>query len=308
MSVGKFIPVDLREVWRTEDKHFTPWLAENIECLNEILGLNLQVEETEYKAGSFEIDILATEAQGKVIIENQFGKSDHDHLGKILTYLTNVGASIAIWICEEPRQEHIDVINELNKAMSQRFYMLGIKAYKIGESEPAPMFNIVATPITSPELDEMIREWNTREKLRHNFWSKLLIKMEDKTDLFGGRSPTKDGWLSMGAGKSGMGYIIIIQKHGGKVGLYLDSKNKEKNKRIFDILNSSRKEVEDIFGEGINWRRMDDYKSSRIEYTVSDSIGWADEEEDLDKLQDDIIDSVIRLEKAFKPQIQRLRT
>lgn len=306
--MGRFIPVDLREVWRTEDKHFTPWLAENIECLNETLGLNLQVEETEYKAGSFEIDILATEAQGKVIIENQFGKSDHDHLGKILTYLTNVGASIAIWICEEPRQEHIDVINELNKAMSQRFYMLGIKAYKIGESEPAPMFNIVATPITSPELDEMIREWNTREKLRHNFWSKLLTKMEDKTDLFSGRSPTTDGWLSMGAGKSGMGYIIIIQKHGSKVGLYLDSKNKEKNKRIFDILNSNRKEVEDTFGGEINWRRMDDYKSSRIEYTVSDSIGWADEEEDLDKLQDDIIDSVIRLEKAFKPQIQRLRT
>ena len=94
-TIVRPIPANLREVWKTEDKDFTPWVAENIEYLNDILDLNLQVEETEYKAGSFEIDILATGVQGKVIIENQFGKSDHDHLGKILTYLTTVGASIA---------------------------------------------------------------------------------------------------------------------------------------------------------------------------------------------------------------------
>lgn len=300
-------PANLRDVWKTEEKHFTPWVAENIEYLNDLLDLNLQVEETEYKAGSFEIDILATGAQGKVIIENQFGKSDHDHLGKILTYLTTVGASIAIWICEYPRQEHINVINELNNAMSQRFYILDIKAYEVGDSTIAPMFNIIAAPIT-PELGEIVKELKMREKLRRKFWSTLLDKMEEKTDLFSGRSPTTYSGLPTGAGRAGTSYIMIILKQGAKIGFYLSSKNKEENKRIFDILYLKKTEIEEAFGGELDWRRMDNNKSSRIEYTVDQRIGWADEDETIDTLQDDMIDAAIRLERAFKPQIQKLRT
>jgi len=301
------IPAILREVWRTEDKDFTPWVAENIDYLNDILDLNLQVEETEYKAGSFKIDILASGVQGKVVIENQFGKSDHDHLGKILTYLTTVGASIAIWICEYPQQEHIAVINELNKAMSQHFYMLDIKAYEVGDSTIAPMFNIIAEPITGV-LEGIVSELNMREKLRRKFWSRLLDKMGEKTDLFSGRSPTTYAGLSTGAGRAGTCYIMIILKQGAKVGFYLDSKDKEYNKRIYDILHSNKTEIEEAFGGELDWRRMDDYKSSRIEYTVDKRIGWADEDETIDKLQDDMIDATIRLERAFKPQIQKLFT
>lgn len=307
VKVGRLIPIDLREVWRTEDKHFTPWLAENIECLNDALDLNLQVEETEYKAGSFEIDIVASESRGRVIIENQFGKSDHDHLGKVLTYLKNIDASMAIWICEDPRQEHVDVINELNKSMPQGFYMLGIQAFKIGESDPAPMFKVIASPIIG-ESAILRQDLNMREKLRWKFWSRLLEKMGDKTDLFSGRSPTTDGGLSTGAGMAGTSYIMIILKQGAKVGFHLDSKNKEKNKRIFDIFHSSKTEIEESFGEKFDWRRMDDNKSSRIEYVVDNRIGWDDEDEILDQLQNDMIDAAIRLEKAFKPQIQKLRT
>lgn len=305
-TIVRPIPTILREVWKTEDKDFTPWVAENIEYLNDILDLNLQVEETEYKAGSFAIDILATGEQGKVIIENQFGKSDHDHLGKILTYLTIVDASIAIWICEDPRQEHIAVINELNKAMSQRFYILGIKVYEVGDSTIAPMFNIMAAPITS-ELGGIVIELKMREKLRRKFWSRLLEKMEEKTDLFSGRAPTTYSGLPTGAGRAGTRYIMIILKKGAKVGFYLDSRDKEENKRIFDILYSSKTEIEEAFGGELYWRRMDDHKSSRIEYIVSERVGWADEGEILDKLQDDMIDAAIILERAFKPQIQKLR-
>lgn len=301
-TIVRPISANLRNVWRTEDKGFTPWVAKNIDYLNDILDLNLQVEETEYKAGSFAIDILATGAQGTVIIENQFGKSDHDHLGKILTYLTTVGASIAIWICEDPRQEHVAVINELNKAMSQSFYMLDIKAYKIGDSTIVPMFNIIAAPITGV-LEGIVSELNMREKLRQKFWIRLLDKMGEKTDLFSGRAPTTYAGLSTGAGRAGTSYMMIILKHGAKVGFYLDSKDKDKNKRIYDILHSNKTEIEEAFDGELDWRRMDDYKSSRIEYTVDKRIGWADEDETIDKLQDDMIDATIRLERAFKPQI-----
>lgn len=303
-TIVRPIRVNLRDVWRTEDKDFTPWVAENIEYLNDLLDLNLQVEETEYKAGSFGIDILATGAQGNVIIENQFGKSDHDHLGKILTYLTIVDGSIAIWICEDPRQEHVAVINELNKAMSQRFYMLGIKAYEVGDSTIAPMFNIIAAP---SEIEGIVIELKVREKLRRKFWSRLLDKMEEETDLFSGRSPTTYSGLRAGGGMAGTCYIMIILKKGAKVGFYLDSRDKEKNKRIFDILYSKKTEIEEAFKDILDWRRMDDNKSSRIEYVVDEHVGWEDEGEILDQLQDEMIDAAIRLERAFRPQIARAR-
>lgn len=306
LNIGRLELVNIRDVWRTEDKDFTPWLAENIDFLNDVLGFNLQVEETEYKAGSFEIDILATDAQeGKVIIENQYSKSDHNHLGKVLTYLTSVDATAAIWICEEPRQEHVDVINELNKSLPQRFYMVELKAYKIQDSPPAPMFNLVAGPVVS-EIEEFRKEHSTREVKRRHFWTQMLKKMTDKTDLFSGRAPPTSGWFGAGAGKEGVSYQMGIQKHAARINVWLYIDSKEVNKTRFDELLKHREKIESEFGGKLDWRRMDEHRSSSIEAQVSTQIGWDDEGEELEKLQEDMIETLLRLEKTFKPYIQQL--
>ncbi|MEE9341333.1 MAG: DUF4268 domain-containing protein, partial [Thermoplasmata archaeon] len=125
-----------------------PWLERNIDTLSERLGLSLEFVEREKSAGPFSVDILAEEEGRQAIIECQFGKSDHDHLGKVLTYLTNLDATIAIWICEDPRPEHMDAVNWLNEFSPKdvSFYLVKLEGIRIGDSNHAPLFSVVCSP------------------------------------------------------------------------------------------------------------------------------------------------------------------
>ena len=115
----------IRDIWKTEDRDFTPWLVQNIVLLNEDLGLNIQDPESEKKLDTFKVDIVAEDDQGKVIIENQFEKSDHDHLGKLLTYISNVeNTKKAIWIVEDVKPEHHRAIEWLNANVKTCLFFL----------------------------------------------------------------------------------------------------------------------------------------------------------------------------------------
>ena len=149
MKVGKLVPVDLREVWQHEADDFTQWLAENLDQLNEVLDQALETLDTEKKVedSRFCIDILAEDDEGnRVIIENQLEKTDHSHLGQIITYATNMEAKTIIWITKLPRQEHINAINWLNEFTDKRFYLVQVEAYKIDSSDPAPFFSVICRP------------------------------------------------------------------------------------------------------------------------------------------------------------------
>src|SRR5450759_326208 len=127
--IGKLERLPLREVWKHEAYDFTQWLQENIDVLNTTLDLNLVNVDREAAAGSFSIDLVAEdEGGGTVIIENQLDKSNHDHLGKIITYLTAMGARTAIWVVSDPRPEHVAAIAWLNESSSASFYMVKVEA------------------------------------------------------------------------------------------------------------------------------------------------------------------------------------
>lgn len=105
--IGKIERVPLREIWKHEAYDFTTWLSENISIIDEAIGISLSNPESEQSAGSFSIDIVAEDESGNpVIIENQLEKTNHDHLGKLITYLTAIEAKMPIWIAAEPRPEH----------------------------------------------------------------------------------------------------------------------------------------------------------------------------------------------------------
>ena len=144
--IKKITRIPLREVWKHEALDFTKWLEENIDVLNDVLGLSLDNAESEQSAGSFSVDIVAEENGRIVVIENQLEKSDHDHLGKLITYLTMLDASIAIWIVSEPRPEHVKSIAWLNESSSASFYLLKVEAIKIGDSPPAPLLTLITGP------------------------------------------------------------------------------------------------------------------------------------------------------------------
>ena len=148
MSVSRLRRIDLREVRKDEAADFTPWLQNNLDMLGEELGMKLSAVERNTEVGAFEADIVAEDAEGSsVVIENQFGRSDHDHLGKLLTYATNLEARTAIWVCEEPRPEHAKAVTWLNQSVSgSSFYLAKLDVFRIGESPPAPHFTLIAGP------------------------------------------------------------------------------------------------------------------------------------------------------------------
>lgn len=152
-ALARLVSVEVRSVWPQEDKHFTPWLAqsENLALLSDILELGpLAVEGTEVAVGSFFIDILAKDAAGAgVIIENQFGPTDHTHLGQIMTYLAGQnGPAAVVWIAERFREEHRAVVDWLNANTpdAANFFAIELEVLKIQSSPPAPWFNVVAKP------------------------------------------------------------------------------------------------------------------------------------------------------------------
>lgn len=309
MRIGKLEKVPLREIWKKEAKDFTSWLEENIEILNDSLDLSLSIVEREKKTGTFAVDLLAEDNEGNnVIIECQLEKTDHDHLGKILTYLTSLEAKTAIWICSDPRPKHIKTMTWLNEVtgVDVSFYLVKVEGVRIGESSLASLFQVICAP--SEETKEMGKargEFAERHKKRLEFWTRLLEKSRMKTRLHANNSPGKEHWMGAGAGRSGLSYVYAITMNWGKVELYIDrgKGSEEINKKIFDTLYAKREEIESIFGESLDWDYKEGRRACRIEWRCNEA-GLKDEEK-WDYLQDKMIDAMIRLEKALKNHIGR---
>ena len=310
MPIGRLEKVSLREIWPNEARDFTTWLAENLDFLGEALGLSLSLVEQEAAAGIFAADVLAEDAGGNpVIIENQLERTDHDHLGKLITYLSNLDAKTAIWITSNPRPEHEAAIHWLNQTLPAdvALYLVRLEAYRIGDSSPAPLLTVVAGP--SPEAKQIggqKKELAQRHVLRLEFWGQLLDRAKERTSLHARISPGKEHWISAGAGKSGLGFNYVIRMSDAQVELYIDQGEAEANKRIFDRLFASKEQVEAVFGEPLEWQRLDDRRACRIRHILTQG-GLADRDR-WPEIQEAMIDAMVRLEKALKPQVKRLRT
>ena len=184
----------MREVWPHEAQDFTPWLAENIDVLNNVIDLSLSIIEREQAAGDFSVDLVAEDESGNpVIIENQLERSNHDHLGKLITYLTQIGAKAAIWIVADPRPEHISAISWLNESSSASFYLLKLEAVRIEGSPPAPLLTlIVGSSEQSQEVGETKkRTHRTTQPPPSVLDSSLLERAKEKTPLHANTSPSQ---------------------------------------------------------------------------------------------------------------------
>jgi hypothetical protein len=307
--IGKLERVPLKSIWKNEAYDFTNWLAENLDVLSETLGISLSLVETEKSVGTFNVDILAEDSAGNsVIIENQLEKTDHDHLGKLITYATNLEAKIAIWISSNPRTEHIMAISWLNESTPIDFYLLKVEAVKIGDSEPAPLFYIIVGPSEeSKDIGTEKKELAKRHHKRLAFWESLLSKSKEKTKLFSNVSPSKESWISTGIGLTGLGLNYVITYDWGAVELYIDrGKDSEiVNKERFDYFFSKKDEIEKELNEPLIWERLDNKRASRIRKKF-DKIGLRDEEQWND-LQDKMIDFMIKFEKTLRNYIPELR-
>ena len=150
------------------------------------LTCRFQIVEREHPAGDFSVDLVAEDESGNpVVIENQFKRSDHDHLGKLITYLTVIGARAAIWIVEDPRPEHISAISWLNESSAASFYLIKLEAFRIGRSSSAPLLTLIVGPSEEiRKVGEEKKERTERDSLRHRFWTQLLERAQKKKRRF----------------------------------------------------------------------------------------------------------------------------
>jgi len=310
MIISRLKHIPVRNIWKNEEKDFTPWLKENIDVLEEVLNMKISVVEREAPVGEyFKADLLAEGPNGdRIIIENQFDKSDHDHLGKLLTYLTNLEAKIGIWICEYPQPEHVKVIEWLNENSPSdvSFYLIKVETLQIEDSNPAPYFSIVAGPSKQIKEAGIIKKEITKtQQKRHEFWSQLLEKSKAKIELFSSVSPSMENWISTGAGRTGLGYAYVILKNSARIELYIDTGDADENKKIFDKLYQRKSEIEKDFGDKLEWQRLDDKKASRIAKTVEEGKGL-ENEDDWPIIQDKMIDVMNRFHKTLSKHLQQI--
>lgn len=307
MSVTKLEIVPLREAFRYEAHSFTTWLENNIEALSERIGIELTVLEREKSVGSFSVDLLCEDQDGSsVIIENQLERTDHDHLGKLLTYMVNLGAKTAIWVAAEARQEHQRVIDWLNEstAADTAFYLVKVEAIRIEDSPYAPLFTVLAQPdAQTREIGEEKKELAERHILREQFWTQLLERSKPLTNLTANRSAPRDHWLDVAAGRSGIHYDYHILKDHVLVGLYIDVSDYTRNKQIFDAFLSQKDQIEAEFGEPLEWRRLDDRQASRVIWSYTGHGGLFDQE-NWGELQDRMIKAMIRLDRVMRKRIR----
>ncbi|HKP54397.1 MAG TPA: DUF4268 domain-containing protein [Chloroflexia bacterium] len=301
----------LREAFPKEARHFTTWLGSNIKALSDRIGIELTVVQTEKQVGDFSADILCEDAKGKpVIIENQLEPTDHRHLGQLLTYLVNLDASTAIWVASDPRPEHEKVINWLNEATPAdvSFYLVKVEAIRIGVSPYAPLFTVLARPdLVAKEIGEKKKEWAERHFKRFDFWKGLLDRSKGKTKLFSTISPSRDHWISTGAGRSGCSFNYSIYIDGAAVDLYIDSDHSPggpKNKAIFDKLFEQREAIEKELGEPLEWQRLNDKRACRIVKRFYE--GGLTAYDTWPQLQDTMIDAMTRFDKALRPRLAKI--
>ncbi|WP_306485867.1 DUF4268 domain-containing protein [Anaerococcus sp.] len=303
IPLGRLKEVDIRELWAHEQYNFSNWLAkeENIDLLNDAVGLTLTDIDKEVYVGSYRCDLVAVdETTGvKIIIENQLDTTDHDHLGKVITYASGLDANVIIWIVKEAREEHKSAIEWLNNNMAKEisFFLLEIKAYKIGDSLPAPMFKVVEKPNDFIKSNKSTKDgdMSKAQAERLNFWMEFNRVITESGRPFNVRKATTDHWYDVAIGTSEAHISITLVNKDGSIGVELYVRD---NKDLFDHIFEHKDEIESKLGFSMHWERLDDKKASRIKSYIP-GLNF-NKQGNYSELMNQVIERVVKIRDVFK--------
>ncbi|MCR5225874.1 MAG: DUF4268 domain-containing protein [Eubacterium sp.] len=304
MGIGRLIEVDVRELWKHEQYDFSKWLSKesNIEYLNDILGLTLINIDTEVYVGPYRCDIVAEDetTEAKVIIENQLEATNHDHLGKIITYASGLDAKVVVWIVKEAKEEHRAAVEWLNNNTNNNvnFFLIEIHAYTIGDSDPAPKFEVVEKPndfVKRSKSKVGSDELNKSQSERLVFWEEFNQVVASRGKPFNIRKATTDHWYDVAVGSSEAHIAIDLVNKDGIIVVELYINN---NKDLFDSLYTNKEEIESKLGLKLIWDRLDGKKASRIKYYI-EGLDF-DNHNNYDDLMNKIVDTAVSMRDVFK--------
>lgn len=294
---------DLRTVWPHEAIDFTPWLSQedNITLLADAVGLEIAVDETESSVGDFSVDIFASEmgTDRKIIIENQLEDTNHDHLGKLITYASGKSADVIIWLVKHAREEHKAAIEWLNNHTDEKigFFLCETKLYRIGNSEPAVKFEVIERPNDWTKEVKKNESANATQQQRYDYW----VAFQDYafqnvmfSKNFNRRKPSLDHWMNFGIGSSACHIAVSqIQKRNElDVELYIDE-----DKELFHSLFQNKAAIEADAHLSFDWRELPERKASRI--VIEKDVDFGDKTQ-WNSQFDWLIDVMLKMKKAFK--------
>jgi hypothetical protein len=282
VELGKIERVNVRSVWQNEERNFTPWLKDHIELLSELIGEDIEDIKHEENVGNYSADLIGkiVGSDDYIVIENQFGFTNHDHLGKLLTYSSGKRAKIGVWIAEEFNEEHLaalDYLNENMKSEGPSFFGIKIELKKIGNSLPAPELVVLVKPNTFQRnlSREVLSEGDRkRHALRVEFFSRISDAYKILNPSWNKVKAQPNHWLSFGAGRSGFAYSWSFRARNGwrfAIELYIDQQDQEENKQALKELEQERTQIEQELEFSLDFQELPERRACRIEFSKQTS-------------------------------------
>lgn len=314
-DLGRLTRVDLRKVWETEAQDFTPWLAqdENIAILGETLDMELEVEAQEKDVGPFRADILcrdadSTDRDSLVLIENQLERTDHTHLGQLMTYAAGLHTVTIIWVAQRFTDEHRAALDWLNEITNERFRFFGLEVelWRIGESLAAPKFNIVSKPNEwareAGAASATVSTTSTAGMLRQRYWAAFIKHLGERHARFSKRTPTTDSWMSYPTGRSHFGLSVNVLRRDRRTQVSLSLGGPDRVAH-YHLLLEQREEIETSLGETLDWRPH--------RRTGQLCLAWPEEavldaEDDWPRQHQWLADTLERFDTVFRPLVKDL--
>jgi hypothetical protein len=321
-KLGKLERIDLRDVWGNESSDFTPWLAreESLSLLGDTLGLDLELQGREQVVGPFKADILCkdTSSDTYVLIENQIERTDHGHLGQLLTYAAGLKAVTIVWIAARFTDEHRAALDWLNQITDKsiNFFGLEIELWKIGQSSIAPKFNIVSKPndwsktIAQGVVTAENSALTESKMLQLEYWTAFAEYVSKQKTVIRTSKPLPQHWMNMALGRSGTKLNAIasfkdtdsesFDSHEIRAEVILFDGN---SKQFFHQLYSQKDEIEKLLGEPLRWHNPDDARMCRIilrkPTNLEERTNWSEQHRWL-------LQKLEALHRVFNPRIKAL--
>jgi len=305
--LGKLEKISLREAWKNEASDFTNWLAEeeNLHLLSDAVGVDIKLLQTEANVGKFSLDILAEEENTgrKIIIENQLEPTNHDHLGKLITYASGYDAEIVIWIVSEVREEHERAVDWLNEHSDQQisFFIIEMELWKIGNSPFAPKFQIKSKP---NDWAKTIKESTLKSDLTEGkvlqleFWNKFKDFALPKSSKLHFRNTSPQHWYDISVGSSEAHISLTINTRENLMGceLYIPD-----SKELFRELLKSKDKIEQELDQKLDWMELEGKKASRIKLSTSANL---DDQENWNTLFEWLFINAEAFHKVFRKYLK----
>lgn len=303
-ELGRLKHLPLRTYWKNETRDFTPWLAEHSDELGDVVGMDLEVVDTEVAVGRYSVDILAndTGAKRKVVIENQLERTDHEHLGKLLTYAAGLDADVVIWVAASFNEEHRAAFEWLNRNSQEGvdFIAVQVELLQIDDSKPAPKFEMVVAPL-GWAIKKNQRPASERAEKYRSFFQKLIDTLREKHSFTRARIGQAQSWYNFPSGIGGLPFAASFASGGRAcVQVYIDLGDGFMNLAVLNYLRDIP-EIENELGHKLDWEELPSSRACRIAVYKDGSMDSSESE--LESIHDWMVERLLKFNETFSSRL-----